>query len=113
MISKILLKNRRALGFAILLSALAIDAFATEKTWTLIRESQWQAGFSDIHFVSQQEGWIVGSDATILRTNDGGRTWEQPSKPLPFKIDFHKVRFLNPQTGWIVGEAGAVLKDDR
>ena len=110
MIRHILLHTRRSLGAVILSFLLAINAFATEKTWTLVRESQWQAGFSDIHFVSQQEGWIVGSDATILRTNNAGKTWEQPSKPLPFKIDFHKVRFLDPQTGWIVGEDGAVLK---
>ena len=110
MIKNILLQTKCALGFAILLSLLAINAFAADRTWTLVRESRWQAGFSDIHFVSQQDGWIVGSDATILRTNDGGKTWEQPSKPLPFKIDFHKVWFLNPQTGWIAGEDGAVLK---
>ena len=92
MIKNILFHIRRVLGFVILLSLLATNAFAANKTWTLVRESQWQAGFSDIHFVSQRDGWIVGSDATILRTKDGGKTWEQPSKPLPFRIDFHKVR---------------------
>ena len=96
-----------------LLSILAADVFATDKTWTLVRESRWQAGFSDIHFVSQQDGWIVGSQATILRTNDGGKTWEQPSKPLPFKIDFHKVRFLNPQTGLDCRRGRRCIEDDR
>ena len=60
MIKDILLHTKRALGFAILLSFLAINAIAAGKTWTLVRESQWQAGFSDIHFVSQQDGGSSG-----------------------------------------------------
>ena len=94
-----------------LLSILIANDFAQAKSWTSVREAKWRADFSDIYFVDTQHGWIVGSNSTILHTNNSGMTWEkQPSQPLPFKVDFYKVRFINTLTGWIVGDAGTVLK---
>ena len=87
------------------------NTFASDHSWTSVRESKWQAALIDIFFVDQQHGWIVGAQSTILHTKDGGQTWvSQPSQPLPFKNEFHKVRFISPQVGWIAGEEGTILK---
>jgi photosystem II stability/assembly factor-like uncharacterized protein len=43
------------------------------------RPQSWKydASLSDIYFVDQQHGWAVGSQGTLLRTEDGGKTWHQ------------------------------------
>ena len=97
--------------FVILLLLCSVQFALAQKSWVKVSEAEWQAHFSDIFFVDAQHGWIVGSNSTILHTDDGGATWQrQPSQPLPFDIVLKKVRFIDPQTGWVVGDNGTVLK---
>ena len=71
-----------AIGLLLISTA---NTFASERTWTSIRESAWQAALLDVYFVDQQHGWVVGADATILHTNDADKTWnQQPSQPWPW-----------------------------
>ena len=30
---------------------------------------------SDVHFIDENRGWIVGDKRTVLATQDGGRNW--------------------------------------
>lgn len=63
---------------------------------------------SDLHFVDDQHGWVVGG-ATLIRTSDGGETWEQPlpqGSELPFSA--RAIRFLDPNLGWVAGGGGAI-----
>ena len=88
---------------------LFIAPFAlAQKAWVTVSESKWQASFSDVFFVDAQHGWIVGRNATILHTTDGGATWKQ--QPLPLEVELKKIRFINPRVGWTVGDNGTVLK---
>lgn len=64
----------------------------------------------DIAFTGNpQHGFLVGSNATILETHDGGDTWE----PLPLSLDDPKTRFdsvsFAGQEGWILGEPSLLL----
>jgi photosystem II stability/assembly factor-like uncharacterized protein len=64
----------------------------------------------DIAFTSNpQHGFLVGSNATLLETNDGGNTWE----PLTLALDDPRSRFdsvsFADQEGWIVGEPSLLL----
>jgi photosystem II stability/assembly factor-like uncharacterized protein len=66
---------------------------------------------ADLHgvfFVNEQEGWVVGANATILHTTDGGATWlPQVSNGL---TDITAVQFLdNSRQGWAVGDQGVIL----
>jgi len=82
----------------------------------------------DLDFPDPQHGWVVGEDATILATADGGSTWVRQAngipkpKPRPLHI-VHRVgavdtfdiegpvpgllltavRFLDATHGWTVG----------
>ena len=107
------IEMKRRIIFASLLTILFyITPFVfAQKDWKVVKASKWQASFSDVFFVDDMNGWIVGSNSTILNTNDGGKTWnQQPNQRLPFVIEFKKVRFITPKIGWIVGENGMVLK---
>ena len=56
-----------------------------------------------------QHGWIVGSDASLLETTDGGKTWENRK----LELDSDKYRFtsisFSGNEGWIVGEPSILL----
>ena len=54
--------------------AFALDDLAQE-----VRPSSWKADASltDVTFVSRNLGWVVGSQGTLLRTEDGGKTWKE------------------------------------
>ena len=59
---------------------------------------------SSIHFASDQEGWIVGENVTILRSRDGGKSWPKytqlTAEPAQCCL---AVRFVTPTIGWIGG----------
>jgi photosystem II stability/assembly factor-like uncharacterized protein len=61
---------------------------------------------SDVCFVAEQVALAVGY-GVILRSTDGGDTWQ----PLDVRGDFYKaVHFPRPEIGYIVGAYGSVLR---
>jgi photosystem II stability/assembly factor-like uncharacterized protein len=51
-----------------------------------------------VQFVNTDTGWAAGEDGTIIRTNDGGQTWEQQiTNVQTFIVDLF---FLNENVGW-------------
>ena len=68
-----------------------------------------------LYFLDENVGWAVGRIASvaevtgyIVRTTDGGDTWELMASSLPQPLG--TVEFVNSTTGWIIGGAGYVLK---
>jgi photosystem II stability/assembly factor-like uncharacterized protein len=68
-----------------------------------------------IRFSDKKRGWIVGSvsrgdnivDSLVLRTTDGGSSWQRVRVPTTEEL-FH-LDFVNENKGWIVGSHGIVL----
>jgi len=86
--------------FAILLSFLGIQMLA-QGSWKMISPTPTINDFHDIHFVSEQRGWGVGKNGTIIGTLDGGETWN-----LQYLDDtkyFTGVFFIDENEGWVVG----------
>jgi photosystem II stability/assembly factor-like uncharacterized protein len=69
-----------------------------------------ESNIQDLAFTGNpQHGWVVGSDATILETNDGGKTWENRKLELDSdKYRFTSISFAGDE-GWIVGEPAILL----
>ena len=70
--------------------------------------------FLDVWFEDDKSGFVVGAFGLILRTADGGSTWE----PWLHAIDNPKAQHLYAVRGvgadvYITGEQGLVLKLDR
>ncbi|GAB4425083.1 MAG: hypothetical protein OHK0039_42600 [Bacteroidia bacterium] len=69
--------------------------------------------FTSLHFLSGRLGYAVGRTGSIVRTRDGGVTWETlrngnlPWMPLH---RYNQICMLDARTGYIVGDAGLVLK---
>ena len=69
-----------------------------------------EAIFADIAFVDNSDrGWLVGTQATLFETKDGGDSWEQKKVDLgEEKIAFDAVSFSGEE-GWIVGKPSILL----
>lgn len=70
----------------------------------------------DVQFIGDH-GWAVGPMGTILRTEDGGESWEQVSSESD--ADLYRVDFVNRQEGWAAGgrlriaESNEVMRHDK
>jgi photosystem II stability/assembly factor-like uncharacterized protein len=69
-----------------------------------------ESTLQDIGFTDDlNHGWAVGSNATILETTDGGKTWEKKGLELgETNYRFTSVSFTGDE-GWIVGEPSILL----
>lgn len=70
--------------------------------------------FLDLCFVGANEGFVVGAYGLILRTANGGETWEPwlDRTDNPGLLNFYAIRAHRGEI-YIAGEAGLLLKLDR
>jgi photosystem II stability/assembly factor-like uncharacterized protein len=68
-----------------------------------------------VHFPTDPVGYAVGYDASlggaILRTDDGGLTWQSQASHTGARLN--DVFFVDALRGWAVGEAGTVVHTAR
>jgi len=86
------------------------------RTWTSrFEDTDAKRTFFSLEFVNGLTGFIVGAQGTgtdrlplILRTTDGGKSWQDTtiklgSTAMNAALLMHAVSFCNPQMGWAVG----------
>ncbi len=82
--------------------------------WRLA-DSPVNCSLQSIHFVDDQNGWIVGgwthpyshrTSGVVLRTENGGRRWTQVSSETLSKLT--RVKFFDRRRGWAVGTPSAM-----
>jgi len=67
-----------------------------------------------IDFINADTGWVVGGkevtssteEGVIMRTTDGGETWEVQKTLADYLMS---VDFINSREGWVVGHDGVIL----
>ena len=58
--------------------------------------------YEDLSFIDPQNGWAVSGIPSLIRTTDGGDTWQQISIEPPYDVLYMRtVRFINPSTGFV------------
>jgi photosystem II stability/assembly factor-like uncharacterized protein len=100
------------IGFAVLLCSSCARSFLpplSYNPWQVVPLSI-DSTLSDVAFVDQNHGWLVGTKATLLETTDGGENWEPRSLELDdgSSYTFSSVSFSGPD-GWIVGQPNILL----
>ena len=65
--------------------------------------------FNDIHFINNQEGWVVGNSGIIGYTIDGGANWNTQTNPDTQDRSLYGVFFLDANNGWAVSNGGLIL----
>jgi hypothetical protein len=77
------------------------------RSWTRILK---RSGLTRVHFVTRDLGFAIGDRKTVLRTEDGGKTWKKvpEAEALSTNRDwttFNGITFATPQVGIIVGRS--------
>jgi len=62
-----------------------------------------------VYFQDKMNGWVVGHDAVILRTKDGGKTWEKVYYDPEGQTPLFDVWFKNEKQGIAIGAYGLYL----
>ena len=91
----------------LILSIMLIDAVWTNQT------SGVTARLRGISAVNEQIAWASGANSTVLRTNDGGATWQKVNVTTE-ALDFRDVDAVDPRTAYVLsigpGEASRIYK---
>ena len=81
----------------------------------LTLESNWQKvnvftlkDFRDVYFVNSQVGFICGDSGKILKTTNGGLSFQYQTTPTLKSIN--AIWFMTPDTGIAMGDNGIVLR---
>jgi photosystem II stability/assembly factor-like uncharacterized protein len=92
---------KRALMISLLVLAALLTApggaSATELTWRLTPTGT-DAQLRGLSAVSRQVAWASGARGTVLRTVDGGRTWQQVGPPDTATLDFRDIEAFDART---------------
>jgi photosystem II stability/assembly factor-like uncharacterized protein len=90
-----------------------ISFLSSQSTWTL-QNSGVTARLRGISAVSDTVAWAGGAANTILRTNDGGATWNRVNAPATDKLDFRDIDALDERTAYVLsignGAASRIYK---
>jgi len=68
-----------------------------------------QTLLTGVHLYDSQFGWAVGHDATILRTQDGAKTWQLVYRDIEEDAPLLDVWFSTAQHGFAIGAYGLLL----
>jgi photosystem II stability/assembly factor-like uncharacterized protein len=74
--------------------------------WNLINTG-FSSHFKGGYFSDPQNGWVVGSGGTILRTSDGGMNWTREACPTAATL--YHIFFTPEGDGWIFGDKSTIL----
>ena len=67
--------------------------------WTR-QPSGTMAWLHSVYFLDRNQGWVAGSNGTLLTTTDGGTTWKKLSTLT--KDTFQDVYFADKEVGWLI-----------
>lgn len=67
-------------------------------------------GLLDVAYRTPEEVWVAGGSGNLLRSLDGGKTWEKDRQVEDVPSNLYRIVFLSPEQGFIIGQNGTVLK---
>lgn len=76
------------------------------ETWTQA-EVPTRAALTGVFFHDRNLGWVVGHDSVILRTTDGGGTWERVHWAPEEESPFFDIWFADADNGFAIGAYGS------
>ena len=74
--------------------------------------SQTNASFRGLSVVNERIVWTSGTGGSVLRTTDGGTTWQPRSVPDTDSLDFRDIEAFDSLTAYVLsaGEDGRIYK---
>jgi hypothetical protein len=78
------------------------------ENWTAANTSIGNVSWNSIYFTDANTGWMCGSGGKIVKTTDGGSSWNV--NPTGTGNQLHGIKFMNSLTGYAAGEMNTILK---
>jgi photosystem II stability/assembly factor-like uncharacterized protein len=86
---------------ALLAAALALTTAAQAQFE--IQNSHTTASFRGIHSIGNGTAWASGTEGTVLRTTDDGKTWQHcTTPPIADKLDFRGIQAFDQNTAIVM-----------
>jgi photosystem II stability/assembly factor-like uncharacterized protein len=83
---------------------------AQQSTWQWINPLPQGNLINGLWTISQDSAVAVADGGTILRTGNGGTTWQVQYNAGGITDPLYAVQFVNGSLGWAVGESGTILR---
>jgi len=96
------MKTIYALVFSLFFTA-TIQAQCLEELPTPV-SADWAAA----HFLSAEQGWLIGESGQVLQTTNSGQSWALADPRT--NVNLRGGTFLGQAMGWIVGESGVIRR---
>lgn len=84
-----------------------IFILVSAQEWEWLHPSPTGVNLKGVWFFNQEVGIVCGEAGTILKTTDGGETWQKISSPT-FR-NLNDIHFINENKGFIVGDSAIIL----
>ena len=91
--------------FSILIAA---NIFA-QSSWQILKEATLPQTYSACFFITEDKGWLGGSDGIIYYTENGGATWIIQRDTSSTYESINDIFFLDENNGWVCGTEGSVF----
>lgn len=95
----------KKLLFVILFSTNSLLSFSQ---WYWVNPKPTGNHLSDVFFVNSLVGYVVGGKGTVIKTQDGGETWN--AIPPVMYTNFRFVWFCSEDTGYVASYGGTMFK---
>ena len=79
--------------------------FVFDGSWSQV-ETPTSVNLTNVTMLNDRIGWAVGHDATIMKTDDGGKNWQVQSQSEKLAKPFLDVIFFDTEHGIAVGAYG-------
>jgi len=90
----------------LLIAVFSFPGFA-QSNW-YVQNSNSNRELTDVSFIDENTGWISGWTGTILKTTDGGQTWNALPN-VPPNNAYYSVDFTDAQNGWASAFSGKII----
>jgi photosystem II stability/assembly factor-like uncharacterized protein len=100
----------RQLSFIIFYFATSTILFAGQSSWQWVNPLPQGNILNSVWAINVDTAFAVGDYSTILKTTNGGLTWQVTPNAAGFVEPLYAVQFLNGSIGYAGGESGRILK---
>ncbi|MBI5020897.1 MAG: T9SS type A sorting domain-containing protein [Ignavibacteriales bacterium] len=100
----------RRLSFILLYLTTSTLLFADQSSWQWVNPLPQGNILNSVWAINADTAFAVGDYSTILKTTNGGLTWQVTPKAAGFIEPLYAVQFINGSIGYAGGESGRILK---